>query len=121
MKQFIKTIIVSLILIFLAHYFIFDFEFTEDAISNAIFLVGIMMFFLGLMLITNAPRIFMIFTYSVKQVFSRKNFPYKSFYDYYAEKEKDPVTPYAVPILVMSIIYLGISLILAYMVLQGAE
>jgi len=79
------------------------------------------MFFIGLMLITNAPRVFLIFTYSVKQVFQRKNFPYKTYYDYYAEKEKDKVTPYALPIFVMSIIYLGISLILAYMVLQGVE
>ena len=119
MKRLIITTITSLIVIYIVHLSLFGNTFTHETVSNAFFVVGIVMFFFSLIAITDATKLFLIFSYGYKSVRKRKNFQYKSYYDYMSAREKKNITPYSIQVFVLSILYLLASLVLAYIELSN--
>ncbi len=116
MKKFIIALLISLACVFIIHLTLFDNAYSYQSLSNALFVVGIFMFFIGLIIITEASKMFLIIGYSFKAFIKRKEFKYKSYYDYMKEKQKEKTTPYALQMFIISIGYLVTSYILALQV-----
>ena len=56
--------------------------------NDALFVVGALMFSVGLITFTNAGKVFYGFRFAAKQMFSRKNLTHLAFHDYRRELEK---------------------------------
>ncbi len=119
MKKFLITFAISLTCVYVIHITLFQGAYTYESISNALFIVGIFMFFFGLLSITDANKIFLILNYSIKSALYKKNFKYKTYYDYYIENERNGITPFTIAITAISIIYITISYILAHFALAN--
>ncbi len=82
---------------------------TAQAISNAFFMIGLMMFLISLIIITDAGKIFLIISYSFKSVKQSHDLKHKSYFEYMKSKEREEMTPYAFQLLIVGAIYLGIA------------
>jgi hypothetical protein len=82
---------------------------TAQAISNAFFIIGLMMFLISLIIITDAGKIFMILSYSFKSFKRDPDMKHKTYYDYMKDREREEMTPYAFQLLIIGAIYLGIA------------
>ena len=118
MKRFIIVLIFCLTCAFIVHMTLFDQIYNYQNISDALFVVGIFIFFLSLIAITEATKIFLIFSYGAKSVLKRKNFQYQSYYEYVKDKEKEKRTPYVTEAFIISVVFIVVSLILSYIVLN---
>ena len=119
MKRFIIALVVSILFVILLNIIMFKNTFTYETISNSVFIIGLIMFFYGLLAITNAFKLFNVVSYGLKSVIKRKTFRQKSYYDYLKEKEKEGQIPYTIELLVIGIVYVIISLVLAEFVIKS--
>ncbi|MFH5882195.1 DUF3899 domain-containing protein [Liberiplasma polymorphum] len=119
MKRLLITFVISILLVLLTQYLFFENAFTHESMSNSLFIIGLMMFFISLIIVTDAGKIFMIVSYSFKSVMKRDDFRYKSYYDYMKDKEREEMTPYAFQMMIAGITYLIIAYIFAQIVLRG--
>jgi len=118
-KRFIIALVVSILFVILLNIIMFKNTFTYETISNSVFIIGLIMFFYGLLAITNAFKLFNVVSYGLKSVIKRKTFRQKSYYDYLKEKEKEGQIPYTIELLVIGIVYVIISLVLAEFVIKS--
>ena len=116
MKRLLITFVISIILVAIAQYLFFDNAFTYESMSNSLFIVGLMMFLISLIIVTDAGKIFMIVSYSFKAVRKRDDFKYKSYYDYMKDNEREEMTPYAMQMMIAGITYLIIAYFFAQLV-----
>lgn len=91
---------------------------TAQAISNAFFIIGLMMFLISLIIITDAGKIFMIVSYSFKSFRRDSDLKQKSYFEYMKDKEREEMTPYAFQMLVVGAIYLAIAFYFAQIALN---
>lgn len=113
LKYFVVTLLISAGVIYLVHYTIFDNLYTYKSISNAFFVVGLMMFFVSLISITDAEKMFRIAVYSFKSIRRKTRKKYKTYYDYAIDKENDKLIPFALEMMFISIVYFAIAFYLS--------
>lgn len=118
MKRFIIALLGSLLCIYLVHLIFFDNAYTLKSLSNAFFIVGLVMFFLSLIAISNAKNLFLVVSYSFKSFFKRHDSKHKSYYDYASDNRKKGISPFALQIFIISIGILTISFVLAQFVMN---
>lgn len=119
MRKFVITFLASGVCIFIMHIILYENRFSYESVSNSMFVVGIVMFFLSLIVITGAGNLFQTLTYGFKYLFRRKTAPYKSYYDYVEERKNRPKTHYALHVFILSIGYIVISFILSQIELNS--
>ncbi len=99
MKKFLITLLVSLAIIFMVQHFAFGQPVRELPnvltnrsyridMANSMGIVGIIMFYISLISITNASRAFISIGFAVKSIFVRYRRKYSDYYDY-AEKKRE--------------------------------
>lgn len=82
-KNLLYTIAVSIGLMILLMWGIYDFDMSLMNLSNVIFVIGIILFFLGLISVTGAIQVFGSSQYLTRKTFSRKGkHDFKTFKDY---------------------------------------
>lgn len=118
MKSYLKTAVVTLILAFLLHLIVHRLKFTIKSLSDVIFFVGIMTFFIGITSISGANRVFITLGYSFRSVFGRQHKHHENFYEYTQAKDKKKYASYGPPMIIIGIIMVMISLFLAYLSLK---
>jgi hypothetical protein len=82
-------------------------------LADAFFIVGIIMFFTGLIMMTDATKIFTSFGYTFKTMFRRKPMS-QSFYDYKLQKEQGEVgeETLGIPAMAVAILLMVASVII---------
>ena len=118
LKYFVITLVVSAAIMYLVHYTIFDNMYTYKAMSNAIFMVALMMFFVSLISITDADKVFRIAVYSFKSIRRKTSKKYKTYYDYAKDKENEKMIPFAPEMLILSIMYIALAYVLSLQYFQ---
>lgn len=112
-KGFVSNLLVSASIIAIFLYTYYDGNMKTQNISDALFVIGLFMFFMGLIAMTNARKIFIGFKYTFKTRFSRKFDKSKSYYDYSNEQNKNNTTVLGTPMFILGIVYIAVSLYLA--------
>lgn len=112
MIKFISGLIVACGLAVGYHLLVFGTEITTRNTSDALFVVGLFMFFISLIAVTDAAKVFIGFTYTFKQMFKRNRDKYSNYYDYSNRKEKGE-GQFGIGTLFISIVFLTIAFILA--------
>jgi hypothetical protein len=114
-KIFVATLIYA-VLILLLHQAVYGNEFTILSVSDSIFYVAIVIFFLSLMSITQAGNLFSWFAYSVKGLFNRgsRGTPYHQYLSQKIKKNVSIIPPY---LLILSILLIILSVILGLQVI----
>ncbi|GEM_PF-4270729 len=86
-------------------------------LSNAFFLPGIILFFISIVVVTNASNVFMSVTFTFKKIFSRRYRDQRStYFDYVqARRQKKKRRYIGVPSLLISLALLVVAGIFAYM------
>lgn len=87
-----------------------------QAISDGLFIVGLMLFFWGLITLTRANNIFLSTNYIFKTVF-RRNFRAVSYHEYITEKEVKTDNENAWHTFLVGVSYLVISFTIANLIL----
>lgn len=119
MRKFVITFLASTVVIFILHISLYKDQFSFETVSNAVFVVGIVMFFFSLIAITGAGNLFQTVTYGFKSLFRRKTMEHKSYFEYMEDRKKRPKTNYGFHIFILSIGYIVISLILSIIELNS--
>ena len=115
-KSFIATILFSALLIMLLLFTYYDQVYTIEHFADAIFMIGITMFFMGLISVTNASRVFTGAGYAFKSIYTRRGTGNKTFYQYSAEKKKEK-SLFSTPIFIVGLGYIIISVFLAIQIM----
>ncbi len=132
MKGFLGTLVTGIgmvLLIFMAYYgreftdlFARDSHIIMGNLSNSLFLVGLVTFFVSLIMLTNASDIFIAFGYTVRYTLraifgGRRRNTYMQYYDYLKQKRRDKDErsgSVALTAFFMSIAMISVSLYIAY-------
>ena len=86
-KDIIQTLGISMAMVMVIIGLIYKFEFSIMYLSNSIFVVGIILFFIGLISVTGANEIFESFKYTTKKIFARDTTKvFKTFGEYKEHK-----------------------------------
>lgn len=112
-KGFVTNLIFSASIVAIFLYTYFDGDMKTQNISDALFVIGLFMFFMGLISMTKAREVFIGFKYTFKTRFSRKFDKSKSYYDYSAEQKKNSTEVLGIPMFIIGIIYIAVSYYLA--------
>ncbi len=120
MKSAIATLLISAGLVTLLYwYFAVHFDPVRPNIenfSNALFFIGLPLFFFGLISITGANRIFIAMGYTFKNIFRRHRVTYSSYHEYItskqAEKESQDTEFSGGAALIIGILYLATAFII---------
>lgn len=118
LKQLFLTVAVSAILIYIVQWTLFDNEWSYSSISNAFFVVGLPMFFISLIGLTDADKIFRIAVYSFKLVRRKNRKKYSNYYEYVKDVEGEKIIPFAFEMMLTSIVYVGIAFYYSQLYLQ---
>lgn len=82
-KRFLYAIAVSIVIMILLMFFVYDFQMSWMYISNVIFIMGVFFFFPGLIIVTGASEVFQSSIYLGRKVFVKDREKYfKTFSDY---------------------------------------
>lgn len=108
-KHFVLTLLISGLIIYLVHATIFDNLYSYKSLSNAIFVVGLMMFFVSLISITDADKVFRIVVYSFKSISRKTNKKYNTYYDYALDKGNEKLIPFGLEMMLVSFIYFAVA------------
>ncbi|ONI43463.1 hypothetical protein AN641_09900 [Candidatus Epulonipiscioides gigas] len=114
-KAIIKTVVTTLATTVLLLFFVYDFSFTLINIADALFIVGLFLFFPALIIITEATKVFDGFTY-VRHKFSKSN-SFKTIYDYKEYKLQKNLYKKNIgkPLMIIALCYIGASLIVSHL------
>ncbi len=107
-------LIVSFSAVVILHWIVDGNSVTYESLANAFFYVGIMMFFGGVLTITNVARLFSGATYIVRSFSKEFRERYKNYHEYHEAKvvnvEKGV---YGGRVLIIGVIYIAISIYFA--------
>ncbi len=88
------------------------------SVAETMFIVGLIMFFIGIVMVTGASEIFIAIGFTFKNIFKRHRVKYESYYQYMKEqKDEEGSKMTGVAPLIISIIYLSITLYLSYFII----
>lgn len=118
-KSFLYPIVVSIVIMILLMFFIYDFSISLMNISNVIFFMGVFFFFPGLISVTGAGQIFDSSRYLTRRFFTKNSESYfKTFNDYKEYKRlknvNTPMKSRGLTILILGGVYIIISLIIGF-------
>jgi len=116
MRNFMISLILSISAAVLIVVVAFEQNFSIRYVSDAMFIVGLVMFFLGIIMMTGAAGIFIAAGYTFKSFFSRKRKTHASFYEYMVETQKEKGAYDGVATFTNGVIFLSIAFYLAYLV-----
>ena len=91
MKYYLIVFMIATVSAFGVNRAAFDGLLEARQISDSIFVVGIFMFFLGLIAVTGSGKVFSGFSYTFNIVFKRKEMKNKSYYEFVKEDVRVPV------------------------------
>lgn len=116
MKKLLGILLISGGLIVIILEFYYNREYSLMNVSNTLFLIGMPLFFLSIIMITNAVEAFVAIGYTFKKVYRRirgfEGLP--SFYDYKTERLPADTTSFGIAGLLVSGSYLAVSMYIAY-------
>ena len=112
MIRFIVSLLIALGLSAGYIMLVFENAYTLRNISDALFIVGLFLFFSSLIAVTDAAKVFIGFTYTFKNMFKRHREKYSNFYDYSKAKEARK-SSFGLGTLFISILFLTTAVILA--------
>ncbi len=112
-KKLMITFIISALLIYAILYTRYDSEFEVINILDSIFIVGMVMFFSGIIIATNITQVFQGFTYTLKNVF-KKQPKHLSYYDYKNANERERDVTTGIPLLLIGGLYFFGTIIISY-------
>ena len=113
LKRTILTATFSVLVIYVIINGVYDGVYNLRTMVDAMFVVGMIMFFAGIILVTNITQVFYGISYTFKQAFSRK-FKYKNYYDYMVDREKGKESTIGLPMLLFGLAYLIVSTYISY-------
>ncbi len=114
MKRFLLTLLITSTIVALVHVLFNGFTIRYDTASDSLFIVGIFMFFISIIAMTDATKVFISFGYQIKSMFGKFRKEHRSYHEYYQDKSKGSVGQAGVNGFIISIIYIVTSVILAY-------
>lgn|GEM_PF-2339376 len=114
MKRFLITLLITLAIVSTVHVLFNGFTIGYDTASDSLFIVGIFMFFISIIAMTDATKVFISFGYQVKSLFGKFRKQHRSYLEYYQDKSKGSVGQAGVNGFIISIIYIAVSVYLAY-------
>jgi polyferredoxin len=107
-------LIISLIAVFIFHISVDGTNMTYESLSNAFFYVGIIMFFGGILTVTNVARVFAGASFVVKSLSKEFRERYKTYHDYHlAKNDAESKNIYGGRVLIIGIIYILVALYFA--------
>ena len=113
-KKFLITIGSAALLSYLLILTRFNNEFIQINILDATFVVGMVYFFMGLLTVTNATKVFSSTGFALKTLFSpKRRSQHLSFYDYRIQKEKDKNRTTGFPALIVGFLIILMDLIMS--------
>lgn len=120
-KSFLYPIGLSIIIMILLMFFIYDFRISLMNISNVIFLMGVFFFFPGLISTTGASQVFDSSLYLTRKTFAKNSEnDFKTFNDYKEYKRlkraNAPIKSRGSTILILGGVYIIISLIIGFII-----
>lgn len=118
-KEFLYPIAVSIVIMILLMFFLYDFQISLMNISNVIFFIGMFFFFPGLISVTGASQIFDSSRYLTRKTFATNSEnDFKTFNDYKEYKRlkrvNNPIKSRGLTILILGGAYIVISLIIGF-------
>ena len=116
MKKFLGILLISGAMVVLILELYYDRAYTFMNVSNALFLIGMPLFFLSIIFITNAVEVFVAIGYTFKKVYHRLRGygALPSYYDFKTEREPANLTSFGIAGLLVSIGYLAVAFYIAY-------
>lgn len=93
----------------------FDRNFSNQNINDAVFVVGAIVFSIGLITVSNAGKVFDGFRFAFKQLFSRHNYTHLAFYDYKRQLEEKEAKVTGVYTLLGGLTFIAVSSIIGFM------
>lgn len=119
-KRLFYAIAVSIVIMILLMFLIYDFEISWMNLSNVIFLMGVLFFFPGLMSVTGASQVFHGSSYLSRKIFARSSENcFKTFNDYKEYKRLKHVNTTmkgrGLGILILGGVYVIVSLVIGFM------
>ncbi|PKK94253.1 MAG: hypothetical protein CVV61_00455 [Tenericutes bacterium HGW-Tenericutes-6] len=117
LKKFIITLIVYIAILFVSYQLIFgDLPYEARTVSDTLFYVGLPIFFISLLSITNAGNLFIFVGYSLKSIFTKS---YRTpYHEYHRHRMSKSISVIPVYLFILSIICIIISVILAEQVMS---
>ena len=112
MIKFLLSLVASLLLAFGYYLLVFGTAYEIRNVSDALFVVGLLLFFLSLIAITDAARVFMSFAYTFKNLFKSHREKYTNFYDY-SQAKKDNTSSFGLSTLFISIVFIVAAALIA--------
>ena len=112
-KKLLVTFIISALLIYAILYTRYDLELEPNNILDSVFIVGMVMFFIGIIIATNITQVFQGFTYTFKNVF-KKQPKHLSYYDYKRSNPHQVDIATGIPLLFIGGLYFFGTIIIAY-------
>jgi hypothetical protein len=114
MIRSIIYLVISFIAVVIFHIAVDGSEMTYESLSNAFFYVGIIMFFGGVLTVTNVARVFAGASFVVKSLSKEFRERYKTYHDYFlAKNDESSKGAYGGRVLIIGIIYIVIALFFA--------
>jgi len=113
LKRFLITLIISALLIYGILYTRYDSELEPKNILDSVFIVGMVMFFSGIIIATNISQVFQGFTYTLKNVFKKKP-KHLSYHDYKNANRNEPDITTGIPLLFIGGLYFFGTMIYAF-------
>ncbi len=111
MKSFLIVMLLALASVFMVNQAAFDGSLELRQISDSFFVVGIFMFFIGLIGTTGAGSIFRGFSYTFKSVFKRRTVA-KSYFEDSQQKVARMSKEVSIAIMVFGIAFIVVALII---------
>ncbi|MFP4078215.1 MAG: DUF3899 domain-containing protein [Candidatus Izemoplasmataceae bacterium] len=117
MKKFLVVLVASGALVFLILHFyygsIYD-SYNPLSIANSLFLIGLPLFFISIILITNLSELFVPLSFTFKKLFNRRTMASITLFDYKRERDTHNLTAVGIAALIVSSIYIAIALYISY-------
>ena len=117
MKKFLIRFILTGLIVLALLVTYYENRFDLKDISDALFVVGIFTFFMSLISITDASKIFYGMGYTFGNMFGRRNRKKTSFYDYAQAKNKKRDNPLGISMLLVGVLYIGVSVYIGFFIL----
>lgn len=113
MKNYLGVLVFALLAAVGVNRAAFDGSLEARLISDSLFVVGIFMFFIGLIAVMGAGGIFKGFSYTFKNIFRRSQMKSKTYFDYSQEYEQKLPKEIAQAVFVVGIIFVVTALLIA--------
>lgn len=119
MKRLLVVLVASGALVFAVLHFYYGTIFEDPyasplAIADSLFLIGLPLFFISIILITNLSELFVPLSFTFKKLFNRRSMSSVTLFDYKRERDASNFTAIGIAALIVSVIYIVIAMVISY-------